>query len=350
MSVARELLAEDPNLSVTIFDRRPRFPHPQRTFCFFKSPQTSLPCCSFASWQNVMFRGASFERRIDVSSSPYTMIRGHDFFDHTLNELESSGVSFHWGCKEVSLAGKSITANGEVYSFDTVIDAAFEASESHSIMWQSFAGVWVTSETPLFDPSIATLMDLQHSSPEAPVSFLYVLPTSEHTALLEHTTFSPTPLSQEYHLQKCSLWLKQHARGTVSLGETEHGVIPMGLHLPREHRGTLVGSAAGMVRPATGYAFLATQEHARHVAQDLVHNTSKAPRPHPWWLTMADSVFLRALNATPEQGQLLMERLLSRSRADALISFLAGSATFTDALTVWLSVPKCTMIRSLIRV
>jgi len=350
MSVARELLKADPNLNITLFDRRTRLPHPERTFCFFKESKTPpLPCRSF-NWQTVMFRGASFERRIDVSSSPYTMIRGDDFFEQTLSNLESSGACFRWGCGEVSLDDSSIKADGEVFSFDRVIDAAFEATQSRSIMWQSFAGVWVTTDSELFDPSTATLMDLQESSPEAPVSFLYVLPISKHRALLEHTTFSPTPLSKEYHLERCSMWLKKHAHGQVSLGETEHGLIPMGLHASRSHLEMVVGSTAGMVRPATGYAFLATQEHARQIAHHILNRAPRAPRAYPWWLTAADVVFLRALLAAPEHGEYLMERLLSRSKDKALISFLAGSATFKEALSVWLSIPKSTMLRSLARV
>ena len=73
-------------------------------------------------------------------------------------------------------------------------------------------------------------------------------------------------------------------------------------------------------------------------------------RVYPWWLTAADALFLRALLQAPERGGLLMERLLSRSRADALISFLSGTVSFRDALAVWVSVPKLPMIKSLVRV
>lgn len=350
MSVARELLRADPHLSITIFDRRPRLPHPQRTFCFFdRNLRERLSVPSF-TWPSVMFRGPSFERRVDVSTSPYTMIRGDDIFGRLLEELEAHGVSFRWRCSEVGIQGRSIRADGETLSFDTVIDAAFEATESRSTLWQSFAGVWVTSERELFDPSTAILMDLQESSVDAPVSFLYILPTSKHTALVEHTTFSPAPLPKERHLDHCFSWIDKRIDGAIQRGEIEHGVIPMGLHTPPSAKGVRVGSAAGMIRPATGYAFVATQDHARRVAEQVLNDRAAPARPYPWWLMVADSLFLRALVQAPERGGRLMERLLSRSRADALISFLSGDVSFREAFAVWMSVPKLSMIKSLTRV
>jgi lycopene beta-cyclase len=350
LSVAKELLTIDPELCISLFDRRPRRPHLKRTFCFFHNPKIPLPCSPCMVWRQVMFRGSSFERRIDVSSSPYTMIRGEDFFEHTLTWLESVGVRFYWERCAVSLNDSSISSDGEVFTFDQVIDTAFEAGESESMMWQSFAGLSVTTENAIFDPSTAILMDLQESSPEAPVSFLYVLPASRHTALVEHTTFSPTPLSKEYHLNRCSTWLGQHGSGTVTIEETEHGLIPMGLRAPQLAQGIIAGTSAGTVRPATGYAFLASQQHARHVAQHALNHLLTVPHAYPRWLTAADTVFLRALRASPQHGRPIMEKLLSSSPADALIPFLGSSATLSQAFSVWRCVPKSIMIRSFLPV
>lgn len=111
-----------------------------------------------------------------------------------------------------------------------------------------------------------------------------------------------------------------------------------------------VGTTAGLVRPATGYAFARTQEHARQVANGIMRGLPLPSRPYPRWLTAADTLFLQALRNTPEKGGELMERFLSRTQPDALISFLSGDIRLLTALSVWLSVPKRLMIRSLLRV
>lgn len=350
MTVARELLNCDPNLSITIFDTRPRLPHPQRTFCFFKKADVEYFDGPTVTWSTVAFRGDCFERRIDVSASPYMMIRGADFFEWLLGDLESHGVVFSWGAREVICDGQCIKKDGEVFSFDAVIDAAFDVREAQTTLWQSFAGIWVSSEREIFDPTTAVLMDLQASSDAAPVGFVYVLPTSAHTALVEHTTFSPTPMPQEYHIARCRAWLAQRTAGEWSEGETEYGLIPMGYHATAPASGCIrVGTKAGMVRPATGYAFVATQEHARQVARQLVHKEQSVLGRYPWWLTAADGLFLKALRKRPEAGEGLMARLLSQAPAEALIPFLAGDVSFRDAVAVWMSVPKVLMVRSLLR-
>ena len=350
LSVARELLRHEPRTNITIFDTRPRLPHPPRTFCFFGPRYPSVASGHTLAWNSVIFRGQSFERRIDVSHRPYTLIRGDDFFSSTLQELEQRGVQFRWGLAAVEINGNSIQADNETTNFDVVIDAAFEPKAAHATLWQSFAGVWVTMEQSACAPGAAILMDLDESSPEAPVSFLYILPSSERTALVEHTTFSPSPMAKEYHLERCFEWLEKHHPGKRQRGATEYGRIPMGLHTPTPPGRLVVGSAAGVVRPATGYAFLRAQEHARKVALHVLGQGAAPSNPHPRWLETADSLFLRALLNAPLQGRHIMERLLSRARGDSLIAFLSGDVGPLDALSVWLSVPKYTMIRSLLRV
>jgi lycopene beta-cyclase len=350
LSVAQELLRSNPELSISVFDVRSRLPHPQRTFCFFQPHEGKHQGIPTFTWKTVMFRGSSFERRIDVSGAPYTMIRGDEFFSQTLQELEAGGVSFLFGCQEVFLDGNSLRVDGALRSFDCVIDAAFDPNHATSLMWQSFAGVWVNTPAQVFDPTTAILMDLQESSPEAPVSFLYVLPTSPHTALLEHTTFSQAPMAKEYHLERCFEWLRARVGDAFHIDEYERGAIPMGLQIPREKHDVVVGSNAGAVRPATGYAFLAAREHARRISQAILGNQDKEPHVYPRWLEKADALFLHALLRAPEKGSALMERLLTRSPSDALIAFLSGTVNLREALSVWLSVPKLTMIRSLLRV
>jgi lycopene beta-cyclase len=350
MTVARELLLCDPHLSITLFDCRPRLPHPQRTFCFFQRGSREYFDGPTFAWKHVAFRGAMFERSVDVSASPYTMVRGQDLFDHLLSDLESRGVAFFWGSREIVLDGNTVRRDGEPHTFDAVIDAAFDAREAKSILWQSFAGVWITSEQELFNPTTAVLMDLQESSSAAPVSFMYILPTSTHTALVEHTTFSPTPMPQEYHLERCRAWISERALGPCTEGETEYGQIPMGYQRRVPAAGSLcIGTTTGTVRPATGYAFVTSQDQARQVAREILYQTSPAPPRHPWWLTAADTLFLRALRQRPEVGERLMARLLARTQAQALISFLSDDVSFRDAVRVWMSVPKLSMLRSLVR-
>jgi lycopene beta-cyclase len=278
------------------------------------------------------------------------MIRGAEFFESSLKELESSGVSFYWDCAGVDIDTNAVQIGGDTLRFDCVIDASFQPSAASSTLWQSFAGMWVTTPSPAFDPTAAVLMDLHESSEVAPVSFLYLLPTSPTTALVEHTTFSPEPLPKEYHLQRCSRWIQCNTAGDVQDVDYEYGAIPMGLQIPQTKSWFVTGSNAGTIRPATGYAFLATQRYSQRLSEHLLRGK---PPPNPMyarWLTVGDKLFLRALLDSPLNGEKLMEGLLSRAPAGALIAFLSGDTTFFQALSVWSSVPKMTMIKALLRI
>ena len=351
LSMARALIKARPELSISVYDIRPRLPHPQRTFCFFNPREFNLDYLPRYEWPNIAFRNSAFSRTLDVSYNPYTLIRGDDFFDYTLRDLEHSGVIFHWDCQKVLIGSHWIETAETKTRFDLVIDAAFCPSEAKSSMWQSFAGMWVETEQPVFDPTVATLMDLQGSSVEAPVSFIYVLPTTAHSALIEHTTFSPMPLPERYHLEHCRDWLNSRMQPDFKIKNSEHGVIPMGLILDKQSENNLiVGSNAGAVRPATGYAFAATLRHTTELARSILDGRAASGYPHPRLIQFGDRLFLRALRRDPLNGGYILGRLLERSPERSLIAFLSGEPSWSEAISVWCSVPKLTMLRSLIRI
>lgn len=350
LSMAQALHFLDPKLSITVYDIRPKNPHPQRTFCFFKTHAINLLDIPCHSWPSVTFKSNNFSRTIDVSATPYTMVSGDNFFNYTLNKLEASGVIFNWGCDTVSIGPDWIEANSVKRHFDYVIDAAFCPTKANSYMWQSFAGMWVETDQPVFKTNSATLMDLQLSSRAAPVNFIYALPTSPYSALIEHTTFSPTPLTEKQHLQYCHMWSEKQLNTQFRICSLERGIIPMGLVVPKMSAGPLiVGSNAGSVQAATGYSFATTQRNTAQLARAIIEQRPIPPCPYPDWLKSGDRIFLRALQRDPLMGGYIMEQLLLRAPAKALIAFLSGSPSFFQACSLWLSAPKFSMLISLLR-
>ena len=352
LSLAREILRASPNSSVHLFDRRPRRPHPQRTFCFFSPLEDSLPVEPYKKWNNVRFRGREFDRSIATDAAPYALVRGEDFFKITLQELEERGAQFSWECEHTNVQDNAIVTDAGVYEFDKVVDASFEVSKARSLLWQSFGGLLIQTQEDSFDPSTALLMDLLPSSESSPVVFVYVLPISPTEALIEHTTFSCRQMPSEWHFSACEEWIRSHVRGEYAVIGREAGVIPMGLERPGASETIVIGSAGGAIRASTGYAFLNIQKQARHLARELVQgddiDVSRIRDGLPRWYATADTLFLKALAKAPLKGSLLMGRLLDKAPAQPLIRFLAGDANIVEALRVMSSVPKMMMMRALI--
>ena len=355
LSLAQAISARDPSVAISLFDIRDRHPHLGRTFCFFDDGIALTPAVPRYSWSRVALRGNGFVREISVEDTPYTMIRGEDYFALALQALEDAGVSFTWGCRSVEIATpSSLLVDGEVKRFDVVIDAAFRTQDAHSLLWQSFAGEWITADSDIFDPECAVLMDLGDSSGESPVSFIYVLPTSARTALIEHTTFSVRPMDREVHLAACHDWIERNIGNRISRGAQEHGCIPMGLATHAQGAVLSLGTMSGAVRPATGYAFHTIQRQALEMAELIISRKEsvalkeRAMTAIPRWMVLGDILFLKALVRSPSKGSVLMGSLLSRAPSKELVAFLSGTATFREVFRVWSSVSKVSMMRALV--
>lgn len=355
---AQELLANIPEASISIFDLRQRLPHPTRTFCFFRDSESYIPITPDHEWSSVVCSGQNFRRVFPCSSTPYTLIRGDTLFTTLLAKLEAAGVSFVWGCRSVEATSRTITADAKLSSFDLVVDAAFSADTSVSTLWQSFGGMWVRSDRPLFDPLSATLMDLDVPNSRASVRFMYLLPTSPTTALLEHTVFARTPLTKDEHLTACAEWADRQGYTRLEVCENEYGRIPMGLQQVSDPQQPLrIGTAGGAVRISTGYGFQAIVREAKQLVQSIASalaNGKPLPlaraRPWPRWMRFCDTLFVRALAQRPTSGQFIMAELLRNAPERALIPFLAGTASLSEALQVMRKVPKWDMLKALVSI
>jgi lycopene beta-cyclase len=112
--------------------------------------------------------------------------------------------------------------------------------------------------------------------------FIYLLPFSETTALIENTYFFNAPLSPLEHREEIAHYLDENyglsKEDYEVLGE-ESGRIPMGSggsrrkglrRQPADEGIIPIGIPGGAARAATGYAFLRIQRQSRYIAQRIV--------------------------------------------------------------------------------
>jgi len=299
----------------------------------------------------VQFAGEGFRRTVDCGDTPYTLVRGDDFFRYAMRTLIDRGVEFTWSCRSVEIATAGVVVDGERRPFDVVIDAAFGAAGCAPVVWQSFAGIVVETAEPSFDPTEAIVMDLLPSSVDAPVEFVYVLPLSSTEALVEHTTFSRKPRDPVEHVAGARAWLSR--RGIVVRREIsrENGAIPMGLTPVERTPWPVVGTMGGAVRAGTGYGFIGIHRQAAALAGELAvaGRLSHGWRfdPTPFVLRLGDGLFLRALRRAPLAGRDLLTGILRHARDRDIVAFLGGSAGVGQSLRVMGRVPKLTMVRAL---
>ncbi|WP_175471871.1 lycopene cyclase family protein [Geodermatophilus telluris] len=127
----------------------------------------------------------------------------------------------------------------------------------------------------LVPPGGALLMDWAAlADPAAPPAFLYGLPLDDGTVLLEATSLAARPPVPLEHL-RARLGALLADRGLRPAGEAERVAIP--LDVPPRRTGTVLGAAAGLVHPATGYSVASSLRLGPRVAGALA--AGQDPRP-----------------------------------------------------------------------
>ena len=171
----------------------------QRSWCFWSKEQHPLQHLVKKSWSKVTFKGKDFSKTEDVSPYQYHYIPGETFFDYFQHDFLSQHQNialFNGNITGVQKnnTGYYIQSSNEKWKSQTVLSSLPPVSENiQAQFWlnQHFKGWFIKTEQPVFDDSTLTLMDF--SIPQRDdTRFIYILPFSNHEALVEMTVFSPT--------------------------------------------------------------------------------------------------------------------------------------------------------------
>ena len=207
---------------------------------------------------------------------------------------------------------------------------------------QLFLGWVVRTERPIFDPRVATLMDLGVPQDRGP-HFVYVLPYAPDRALVEDTHFTGEAIEKAAHEATLRGWLEAHRAGAFEIEHREEGSLPMRSAPPvaGDPRIVRLGLRGGAAKPSTGYAFAFVQRHAAALA--AVAGDGRRPPPevpvHPPAAALLDRVFLSYLQRHPRQAPRLFTALFDRAPPDALVRFLMEEEGAVDRLAVMAAMP-----------
>ena len=227
-------------------------------------------------------------------------------------------------------------------------------SRPHSLdcaprLLQHFLGLHVRTRAPVFEPSTVTLMDFDVPQSEG-IHFFYVLPYTKTSALVEATFISDARSGHDVYVAAVENYMHERfGCATFDACRIESGAIPMEARAQTARKGRRVyrlGTAGGLVKPSTGYAFLAIQRWTQEFAERL----SKRPLPEPppvQTLTsrILDGIFLSFLRAHPERAPEIFVGLFGRVPADPLVRFLTDTATARDRAQVVAAMPTADFVR-----
>jgi lycopene beta-cyclase len=245
--------------------------------------------------------------------------------------------------------------------FDSV-GPGTSAEAPMSGMQLDFLGLHVECPTDAFEPGTATLMDFR-TDQSSGVAFMYVLPTSARTALVERTVFAH-PRAAEPHVAdprvaECDQeelvveYLTQCLGvGSYEITGREIGVIPLDRRPRATPKGSVIpiGARAGMVKASTGYGFERIQRHSAAIAACLSDGRSPAhATPTHRWNRALDNALLTVLRDDPADALRFFETLLTGNPVQRVLAFLDEDASLRAQLRLFATLPMAPFARSQVR-
>jgi lycopene beta-cyclase len=334
---------------------------PTKTWCYWaEKPLLIHPKNSNHSWNTLNLKIEGNLYRKYLGNLRYFHINSKDFYSFVLEELKKSDTIFF---KEATIneisennsSGVVTTLEGDQYFGGTIFDSRFIPSKlvAQPYLKQVFAGWTVETIEPLFDPTIFTLMDIQKNS-ESQFEFLYILPFSPTSALIEVTVYSQENIDNEILEKKLKKYLTKYLKtNEYKVSFQEIGVIPMTnkrLHTKPSSRIFPIGTAAGWTKASSGYTFQRIQENSSRI----VSNIEKGLPPLKGINRKAryefyDNILLNIAIKWPEKLSALFADLFQKNPPERVLMFLSEETSLLDEIKLLGKLNYAIFIKSLLK-
>ncbi len=354
------------NKSVLIIDREQKNTN-DHTYCFWEKGDSPFEKIIYKKWNKVWFHGNNnFSELLSIDNYNYKMIRGIDFYEFIINELNKNNNITFLQADVFEITGEQspvvITSKGEYIAKELVFDSVFRPkynNPKYNNLLQHFKGWLIETTQPAFKVDEPTLFDLRVDQNDE-FRFVYVLPFSEKKALIEFTIFSDNLIQQEEY----DYYLKNYIDNTLkienyqiksdeySVSETEFGIVPMSdepMEVMPNEKIIRIGTSGGYVKSSTGYSFQRSQVFLQNLVKKLEKGElSKETINKNLWKSYLDSVLLNVMFKKRMPQDQIFTALFQKNKASAVLRFLSEESTFWQDVRLMNTVPKLPFIKSAI--
>ncbi|WP_106583091.1 lycopene cyclase family protein [Murinocardiopsis flavida] len=331
---------------------------PERTWCYWERGTGPWDPVLAARWDRLAVVDPAGRRlRSGIAPLAYKMLRSRDFEAHVHAGPAGGATRYRAAVTAIEDGAARATVRAVGADGAPVEIAARWVFDSRppkplpparTTLLQHFRGWFVATEADAFDPGGAVLMDLRTPQPRSGVSFGYVLPLSERTALVEYTEFTRAVIDDAGY----DAALRDYTGRVLGLGPftvtaSEQGAIPMTDARFRTRTGRRVfriGAAGGATRPSTGYTFSGIQRQTAAVVRALERGAVPVPPvPHRRRHLAMDAILLRALDRGRVDGAAFFTRLFGRNGMRDVLDFLDGASALPRELAMGTTTPLLPM-------
>ncbi len=338
--------------------------HPvnDKTWCYWESNQLKLTPFIHHTWSELEVGaiGDSFSQKLETYS--YNCIRNGDYTKHILSKakkfnnitLLETGIQHFESIDDLGVVKTDAGTFKAPFIFQSVLKPPdFEESKVDISLLQHFIGWEIETQTEIFNPDKAVFMDFNVKQHDG-VTFMYVLPMSKNSALIEYTLFSENLLDEVEYEQAIKVYLSdryQLEAGKYKIIRKEKGAIPME---DRQFSSWYcknvmnVGTVGGLTKPTTGYTFTRIHQQSKTIIAALEEG-QKPPeiKASSYRFRVYDMMLLHILDSDPEISLKIFHDLFKRNKFDSILRFLEEKSNLFQELSIFSSLPYTPFFKSI---
>jgi lycopene beta-cyclase len=327
-----------------------------RTWAFWQRESSAFDSILFRTWSSVrVFSSENIAFSLDMEDYTYKLLRGIDFYQFVQKELAQNPhfqliIDKSVRIEDTGDAVEVTTKEKGIFTGSYVFDSSFPLEANYPYrhyLKQHFKGYVVDMERPVFDTKEPEMMNFAVEQLDGECTFIYILPFTETTALVELTLFSPDLLTDERYIRVLEEYLTTRFSGLkYQIKEEEWGVIPMS-DVPTKEQVTprtfRIGTSGGYTHPATGYTFAFTQKRLQRLVENIAQANGAAftlptlftQRKHTYY----SAVLLNVLDNKRYPSPDIFVGLFQKNRPSLVFKFLAAETTFWEEIKIMWSTP-----------
>ena len=329
---------------ILLIDKEPKNKN-DRTWCFWEKEKGYFEDIIYKKWNQLLFKSEE-AIKLDIIPYQYKMIRGIDFYNHCFSKINlQPNIKTEYG--EINFESDAIKFNGEILQtsdaivFNSIYQLA-EKQKNKFYLLQHFKGWIIETQTNSLNAEEGTLMDFRVDQKHG-TTFVYVLPLTPTTLLVEYTLFTESLLpNEEYNIQLKDYLQKYLHLNNYKIIEEEFGIIPMtNTNFKTYENGMYnIGTAGGQTKASTGYTFQFIQKQAQQIVQQLIANGQPSKELNTKKrFQFYDSTLLHILSKNKLEGKEIFTQLFQKNKASSVFKFLDNQTNLKEELKIISSLP-----------
>jgi lycopene beta-cyclase len=329
--------------------------HEEKSWCFWGNKTHYYSHLVQKQWPLIGFNSFGQRKTQNLDPITYQYINSSDFARYHFDFFKSDNrikvvyrsvksITKHYHLHSVNCYDNKYIGKHVFYSHPKII-----GEESTPGLWQHFLGWKITTKEDIFDTSKATLMDFDLET-ETGIKFVYVLPFSKNTALVECTIFSPSISHVNDYEMTLKDYIQKNFTANYTIESTEKGQIPMSLSRSRSKNNLIpIGTAAGCIKASTGYSFIRNMQNTSSIIKLIKANKKIESKHSDKKYIFFDALLLRIIAKQPKLIKGIFTNLFVHNSMKDILLFLDEKTSLWQDLKIFIHLPKLPFLKAILK-